>query len=335
MAVITISRHFGSGGEAVAQIVAQKSGYLLVNKEMIREKMFHYEVPESDLTLFDEKKFQGLEKTEDKDLKKKHKLYLEALHDLFYDLAIRENLVVLGRGGQVLFKDFPPATHIKIISPLNNRMDRVKRLYGLDEAAAARLITEQDMERAEYLQDVFGYDWFDLDLYDLVLNTGKIGLEEAATLIVSFSQLKESTAEVPRDEIEEEQLLGQIDNYNQVLDAKGAPPRFAHPSEEEFARMLDFYRIQWLYEPKSFPLEWDSEGNITEAFAPDFYLPEQDLYVELTTQRQKLVWKKNKKVRRLKEMYPHVNIKVIYGRDYRGLLQKYGLEKGEDKNNKN
>ncbi len=326
MAVITISRHFGSGGEVVAQLVARKSGYLLVNKETIREKLLQYEVSESDLDLFDEKKLQWLEKTEDEELRQKHKLYLEALHNLFYDLAIRENLVVLGRGGQVLFRDFPPAVHIKIVAPLKNRMDRIKRLYALDEAAAARLITEQDMERAEYLQDVFGYDWFDLDLYNLVLNTGKIGLEEAANLIVHFSQLQESSGEVSSDEVEEEAILAHKEVYNQVFDARGDSPRFAHPSEEEFARMLDFYRIQWLYEPKSFPLEWDSEGNITEAFAPDFYLPEQDLFVELTTQRQKLVWKKNKKVRRLKEMYPHVSIKVIYGRDYRGLLQKYGLE---------
>ena len=66
------------------------------------------------------------------------------------------------------------------------------------------------------------------------------------------------------------------------------------------------------------------------AFAPDFYLPEHDLYVELTTQKQKLVWKKNKKIRRLREIYPHVKIRIIYGRDYRGLLRKYGIEeKGE------
>ena len=64
---------------------------------------------------------------------------------------------------------------------------------------------------------------------------------------------------------------------------------FGHPSEEMFANLLDFYRIQWEYEPRSFPLQWDKDGDVTEAFTPDFYLPELDLYVELTTMKQSLV----------------------------------------------
>lgn len=93
---------------------------------------------------------------------------------------------------------------------------------------------------------------------------------------------------------------------------------------------MDFYRIPWLYEPHSFPVEWDRDGNVVESFTPDFFLPDQDLYLELTTMKQKLVTKKNKKVRRLKELYPKVKIKVFYGRDYRKLLLiKYGIRKEE------
>jgi hypoxanthine phosphoribosyltransferase len=103
------------------------------------------------------------------------------------------------------------------------------------------------------------------------------------------------------------------------------PIPFAHPSEEEFARLLDFYRIAWLYEPKTFQLEWDAEGNVMEAFTPDFYLPEEDLYVELTTLRQNLVREKNRKLRKLRRLYPEVNIKLFFRRDYRRLLEKYGL----------
>lgn len=99
-----------------------------------------------------------------------------------------------------------------------------------------------------------------------------------------------------------------------------------NPSEEEFARLLDYYRIEWQYEPRSFPLRWDSEGNVIEAFAPDFYLPEQDLYIELTTMRQSLVNRKNRKLRRLKELYPEINIKLLYRGDYQALLEKYGIE---------
>jgi len=101
------------------------------------------------------------------------------------------------------------------------------------------------------------------------------------------------------------------------------PSRFSHPSEEEFARLLDFYRIEWLYEPRSFPLAW--QGNkVSEMFTPDFYLPELDLYIELTTLKQSLITEKNRKVRRLKELYPEVNIKLLNKKDYLRLLAKYG-----------
>ena len=102
--------------------------------------------------------------------------------------------------------------------------------------------------------------------------------------------------------------------------------RFAHASERQFAQLLDFYEIDWEYEPRSFDLEWDREGNATQRFTPDFYLPAYDLYIEITTLNQKLVTKKNKKARRLREQYPDVEIRVLYQRDYLHLLVKYGLE---------
>ncbi len=103
------------------------------------------------------------------------------------------------------------------------------------------------------------------------------------------------------------------------------PTRFAHASEAEFARILDFYGIRWEYEPRSFPLEWDDEGRVVESFSPDFYLPDVDLYLELTTLKQNLVTKKNRKLRRMRELYPDVRVKIFYGRDYRNLLAKYDL----------
>ncbi len=104
------------------------------------------------------------------------------------------------------------------------------------------------------------------------------------------------------------------------------PPRFSHPAEAEFARILDFYGIPWEYEPHTFPLAWDEQGRVTEAFSPDFYLPQQGLYVELTTMQPHLVTKKNRKLRRFRELYPDVPIKLLKRRDIRGLLLKYGLE---------
>jgi hypothetical protein len=102
--------------------------------------------------------------------------------------------------------------------------------------------------------------------------------------------------------------------------------RFAHNSERQFAKLLDFYAIVWEYEPRTFTLEWDRDGRPAQAFTPDFYLPAYDLYIEITTLNQRLVTKKNRKARQLIELYPDVNIRVLYQRDYLHLLVKYGLE---------
>lgn len=107
-------------------------------------------------------------------------------------------------------------------------------------------------------------------------------------------------------------------------DAAAERPRFAHASEAELARILDFYAVRWEYEPHVFPILWNLEGAVVESFAPDFYLPDFDLYLELTTLRQRLVRKKNRKLRRLRELYPDVRIKLFYARDFRALMLKYG-----------
>jgi len=95
---------------------------------------------------------------------------------------------------------------------------------------------------------------------------------------------------------------------------------FAHESEREFAKILDFYDINWAYEPKTFPVEWDREGHPKISFTPDFFLPDYDLFIELTTLNQKLVTKKNRKLKRIKELYPEVNIKLFYKKDFQSLL---------------
>ncbi len=101
-------------------------------------------------------------------------------------------------------------------------------------------------------------------------------------------------------------------------------PRFAHASEAELARILDFYQVQWRYEPDVFPISWNSNGAVVESFAPDFYLPEIDIYLELTTLKQTLVRRKNRKLRWLRLLYPEIRIKLLYARDFRALMVKYG-----------
>lgn len=106
---------------------------------------------------------------------------------------------------------------------------------------------------------------------------------------------------------------------------KKPQPVFIHPIEEAFARILDFYGVAWEYEPTTFPLSWDEKKNVLEAFTPDFFLPEQNLYIELTTLRPKLTLRKNRKLKRIKELYPEINIKLLKRRELRNMMLRFGM----------
>ena len=129
----------------------------------------------------------------------------------------------------------------------------------------------------------------------------------------------------PGDERERNNALAD-DNGRQPsspLNSTDIPAPFVHPAEAEFAAFLDFYRIRWEYEPKSFPLRWRN-GRIAEMFTPDFYLPQQDLYVELTTMKQSLVTRKHRKIRRFKSMYPNTNVTLVHRKAFHELLGRFG-----------
>jgi hypoxanthine phosphoribosyltransferase len=104
------------------------------------------------------------------------------------------------------------------------------------------------------------------------------------------------------------------------------PPAFANEAERECARVLDYYGVPWEYEPRTFVLEEADDGRVAEAFTPDFYLPEQDLYVEITVMKQSLVTRKNRKLRKLRKRYPHVRVKLFYKRDIERLAERYRLD---------
>ncbi len=103
------------------------------------------------------------------------------------------------------------------------------------------------------------------------------------------------------------------------------PPRFVNRSELECAKILDYYGVRWDYEPQSFVLERDDDGKVVSAFTPDFYLPEQNLFIEVTVMKQSLVTRKNRKIRELRRLYPHVRVKLFYRRDIERLAQRYRL----------
>jgi hypothetical protein len=119
---------------------------------------------------------------------------------------------------------------------------------------------------------------------------------------------------------------GELDDYDNGLAYQHSRSSiFANESEQEFARILDFYKIRWDYEPTTFPIAWDEEGYVRESFTPDFFLPNYGVFIELTTMKQSLVTKKNRKVRLFEQHYPDIPIKLFYGKDYKALLAKFGI----------
>lgn len=122
------------------------------------------------------------------------------------------------------------------------------------------------------------------------------------------------------DPLADHQLV--LPPFRQIIG--GGTPAFAHPFERDFARLLDYHRVRWAYEPTTFCLSRDGDGRPTEQFTPDFYLPDDRLYVELTSMRQRLVTRKHRKVRRLLRLFPNVRLKLLYRRDYARLLATHG-----------
>ena len=251
-------------------------------------------------------------------------------------LAARGNLVFVLPGGQFLLRTLAGLFRVHLTAPEAARVGAVMVERKLDRAAAKARLREDEAAAGRLRRRRFGRAATRPSDVDVVLNSGSLDLErqmavmEASLSAVSFME----TGALPA--AAEAQVLFQIrlKLARFGLAAPGSPPAsrtiFGHPSEETFSKLLDFYRIQWEHEPRSFPLQWDKDGRVTEAFTPDFYLPEFDLYLELTTMKQALVTKKNHKIKLLRAIYPHVNIQVFYQKDMQDLILKYGLNRPEE-----
>jgi hypothetical protein len=209
---------------------------------------------------------------------------------------------------------------VKVVAGPSARRAVLQRVQSISTVDADAALAEADRQRAEWIRQEHGADWGDPTRYDLIVRTDRLGIAGAATLVHRAAD----TLGIPGHLTD---IAAWIEHRGTDVQGEGLGTHagFVHPSEAELARVLDFYRIRWHYEPKSFPLARDEAGHVTEAFTPDFYLPDLDLYLELTTLKQNLVTDKNRKIRRFRELYPDIRLKVFYGRDFRSLVQKYGV----------
>ncbi|MDR3718167.1 MAG: hypothetical protein P4K98_05145 [Bryobacteraceae bacterium] len=312
MAIVTVSGEPGCRTGEVARLAAQRLGYEHLSAAHL-DALLIEEFGEAGETPWPEKAWPAMAAS------------------VVVRLATQSHLVIGVDGAELLFDGFPALLRVRIVAHPNRRTGNVMLDDHLDRTAAKHQLKVRERVARQLRRLRFRRANPAPDSFDLVLNAGSFDGEPMAEMIELAARARALDSFgllAPAAEVQRQfQIRMQLARYG--MTPKGLASikkaQFYHPSEQIFANLLDFYRIAWEYEPKSFPIAWDASGRVLEAFTPDFYLPESDLYVELTTMKQSLVTKKNRKIRLLREIYPGVNIQVFYLKDLQELVLKYGL----------
>jgi cytidylate kinase len=310
MAIVTISGETGCRWEELARLIALRLDYQLVTETRVSDLLTAEfgasgAVPE--------------------------KAWSTACLSILARLASEHHLVAAFSGAETLFRNYEGILRIFVVAREAVRIGNMMLDSRIDRAGARQALREAEARERQLRKVRFARAKPPSSLFDMILNAESyesarmVDVVEAGAAARSLAQhgLLSRAAESHM----QFQIRVQLAKHGIIPAGKAALPRtsFGHPSEEWFANLLDFYHIAWEYEPRSFPLQWDKDGNVIEAFTPDFYLPEADLYVELTTMKQALVTRKNHKIKLLRAIYPHVNIQVFYQKDVQDLVRKYGI----------
>jgi len=319
MQIITISRQTASGGEEVAQELANRLGLQLIDRKYVLKEWLPEVADEHQLHMLEQSSKFYTKILNPNDKQDKQISFAGYIAQKLKKQSKTTNLIVLGLGSQIIFKNNPYALHFKIVASEEYRCKQLKKNYGLHHNEAIRELELADRKHRRYVWRIHNKDWEQTTLYHLTLNMDGLSLEESLSIIMNIVDLKKENPQALNNKIIKEK---KVENNSQR--------NFGHESEKEFAKILDMHHIKWEYEPSEFPLEWDPEGNVIMAFRPDFYLSEHKTYVELTTMKRKYTTEKNKKVRLLQELYPHINIKIVYKKDFEQLAEKFELN-GSDK----
>jgi cytidylate kinase len=312
LSILTISRQMGSLGDEVAGALSRKLGWDLITRETLINRFFKDIASPYELHMLTESARFYLSQTSG------DMTFIEFLIHELDELAEKQSAILVGFGSQVIFSEDKAALHIRIIAPQDARIARIKRQYHVTDDAAAMILSTADKKHKRFVSTIYGVDLADLSLYHLTLNTAMLTVDECVSILSALIKEHEQRCEA------EKQATG-----SEIISHASDRPVFKNPAESEFAKILDRYQIEWKYEPKTFPIEWDAEGNITHAFSPDFYLTKFDTYIELTTMNQKYVTTKNKKLKKMRELYPGINIKIVYKKDFHSLAERFNLIKGE------
>ncbi len=305
MPLITVSRQMCSFGDEIAEALSRKLGWELISRNDLFSRFPGIAPNPYDLRMLSESAKYYLNRNGSGGT------FLESLTRELERHLESNPAVLVGFGSQVIFAGRRDAVHVRIIAPKDARILRARRQHHVPAEAAAKIIETADRKHRRFVSTVFDTDLSDPNLYDLVLNTALLSVDECVASVLALYRERELKNRLEPAAFQEES-------------AERLPERpvFKNQSEEEFAGILDMYQIDWKYEPKTFPIEWDAEGNVTMAFSPDFYLTKFDTYIELTTMNQKYVTQKNRKINRLRELYPGTNIKIVYKKDFYSLIER-------------
>jgi cytidylate kinase len=306
--LITVSSQFACFGSEIAASVSGKLGAELITRDTLLPRFLPDATAHEMHMLSQSAKFYLKQRGEGD-------TYIALLGRALHEFAETGSAVLLGFGAAHIFAN-ENAIKVRVTAPEEVRVARIKKRYRVSAQEARNILIKADRKQARFVRTVFGTDINDASNYDLVLNTGALSADECAAAIMALARERELNMRMRKS------TGGAVSNLSEV-------PVFKNEAEKEFARLLDMYNIEWKYEPKTFPIEWDAEGNVTKAFSPDFYIVNFDTYIEITAMNQRYVTEKNRKLKRMRELYPGANVKVVYKKDLASLAQRFNLGREE------
>lgn len=308
MAILTISRQMGSLGDEIAEALARKLGWELINRSQLIDRFFAKITDTREQHLLNESAKFFLTES------RAGGTYIDVLERSLFELAQKQSAILVGFGSQIIFADYREALHIRIIAPEKTRIARIRKQFHVSEAEAAQILDTADKKHKRFVSTVYGVDLADLDHYHMTFNTAELSSDACVASIIAAQSEHDIRLKIEKES-----------EHCESIDHQTDLPVFKNPAEAEFAKILDMYQLDWKYEPKTFPVEWDAEGNVTLAFSPDFYLTKFDTYLELTTMNQKYVTEKNKKMKKVRELYPGTNVKIVYKKDFISLIERFHM----------
>jgi cytidylate kinase len=310
MAVIAIAGQPGCRVDQLARLAAQRLQLELITESKLRQLVTEEFGSETAIP---------------------HKAFPHAITYIVAQLARQHHLCLAAPGAEMIVHRFPASLRVGVVASEAFRLGNVMLDDHLDRNAARALMAHLEGQQKQSMKRCFGRTTVPAERYDLVANAETLEPDQIVDMLEGAAYVRGLLRHglLPEQVEAELQFEMRMEFSRHGLHPAGkaaiVSKPFAHRSEQIFANLLDFYRIAWEYEPKSFPVEWDKNGTPIESFTPDFYLPELNLYVELTTMKQAHVTRKNRKVKRLRSLYPSINIQVFYQKDFQNLVFKHGL----------